>query len=61
MSAFTLLITCPSCGAGVDLVQSVTQGTAATAVAQCSSCPSEWIVAMQLRRTAPFKAAKVAS
>lgn len=52
--AFVLPLTCQACGAGVELVQSVTSGTAATAVARCCSCSVEWVLSMQLRRMRPL-------
>ena len=51
--SFLLGLTCHACGAPVTLVQSVSSGTDATAVAQCTACPVEWLVSMQLRRMRP--------
>lgn len=58
MTAFLLPVTCGACGGALRLVQSVSSGTDATAVALCGSCRAEWVLAVQMRSMRPCKVAK---
>lgn len=48
MSAFCLPITCPTCGADVELVNGRTNGLLSVAVVECGPCGREWEVTVRL-------------